>query len=102
MEYARDQLYLSADAFFRVGRINTMKLSPDAAIAVCVQAAERGLLISRIEGGIWHGATFEARLDCIWDGRDPPIKESEAALNNARAADFIRGETSVHNAFVIT
>jgi hypothetical protein len=36
-------------------------------------AAQHGLVVVRIEEGIWHSPGFEARLDCIWDGADSAI-----------------------------
>ena len=79
-----------------------MKLSADAAIEVCLVAADHGLVVARIEGGIWHHPGFEARVDCIWDGSDPPISPSGAVSNNKRAASFIAEERSEHDSFVIT
>ncbi|GBQ58978.1 hypothetical protein AA0313_1948 [Acetobacter indonesiensis NRIC 0313] len=86
-----------------------MKLTPQAAMSVCKSAAKRGVLIWRIEGGIKHlpstefpcGA-FEARLDCIWDGPNPPMSMQEAAIVNRQAYDFIKEESLNHNAFIIT
>jgi hypothetical protein len=100
MEHNR--LYDSAADYFSLNGHAVMYLTPDAAIEVCVQAAQRGLLVVRIEGGIWHAPGFEARLDCIWDGADPPIDLENAMANNARAAEDIRRERAVHSAFVIT
>jgi Colicin-E5 Imm protein len=79
-----------------------MKLTPSAASSVCREAADHNLVIARIEGGIWHAPGFEARLDCIWDGLDPPMVREAAIENNNRAADFIRSESGRHNAFVLT
>jgi len=79
-----------------------MKLSADAAIAVCERAGQHGLIIARIEGGIWHFPGFEARLDCIWDGVDPPVDDGVAEQNNLAAAEFIRSESEVHDVFVVT
>lgn len=79
-----------------------MKLSPTAALSVCNEATARGLVVARVEGGMWHSPGFEARLDCIWDGTDPPIEIEEANTNNRRAADFVRNESDVHSVFVIT
>mgnify|MGYP006361800099 CR=1 FL=1 len=79
-----------------------MKLSTDAAIAVCEQAAARGLVVGRVEGGFWHAPGFEARLDCIWDGVDPPVDFNAAEKNNILAANFIRSERASHDVFIIT
>ncbi|WP_244102159.1 hypothetical protein [Burkholderia ambifaria] len=73
MNIDRSRVYDSADDFFSLDGSIVMKLSTEAAIAVCEQAAQHGLVVARIEGGIWHFPGFEARLDCIWDGADPPI-----------------------------
>lgn len=79
-----------------------MKLSANAAIAVCERASQHGLVIARIEGGIWHTPGFEARLDCIWDGVEPPVDIGAAERNNLAAAEFIRSESEAHDVFVVT
>lgn len=94
--------YDSSDDFFSIGGNVVMKLSADAAIAVCERASQRGLVIARIEGGIWHSPGFEARLDCIWDGVDPPVDIGAAEQNNLAAAEFIRSEREAHDVFVVT
>lgn len=94
--------YDSSDDFFALNGSVVMKLSVHAAITVCEQAAKRGLVVARIEGGIWHYPGFEARLDCIWDGADPPVDVSSAEQNNLAAAEFIRSESNVHDVFVVT
>ncbi|WP_084152375.1 colicin immunity protein [Burkholderia sp. A1] len=102
MQIDLQRRYESADDFFSFGGSVVMKLSADAAIAVCERAAQHGLAIARIEGGIWHFPGFEARLDCIWDGVDPPVDVGAAEQNNLVAADFIHSETQVHDVFVVT
>lgn len=94
--------YDSSNDFFALGGSVVMKLSTNAAIAVCESAAEHGLVIARVEGGIWHIPGFEARLDCIWDGVDPPVDRRLAEQNNRTAAAFIRLEGEVHDVFVLT
>jgi hypothetical protein len=98
----RKKLYSSAKDFFIFKGSIVMKLTPDAAIDVCECAVESGLVIARIEGGIWHFPGFEARLDCIWDGVSPPVDFDVAERNNIAAANFIREERAVHDAFIIT
>jgi|SRR5688572_14471923 len=97
----RNRLYDSAADYFRLNGNAIMKLTPEAAIDVCLEAAQRGLVVVRIEGGIWHSPGFEARLDCIWDGAEPPIDLENAIANNARAAEDIRRERVIHGAFII-
>ena len=94
--------YDSSDDFFALGGSVVMKLSAAAAIAVCEHATRYGLVITRVEGGIWHSPGFEARLDCIWDGVDPTVNVSVAESNNKTAAEFIRSESQAHDAFVVT
>jgi len=65
--------YAEAGDFFSLRGSIVMKLTTEAAVGACEQAAQQGLLISRIEGGIWHTPGFEARIDCIWDGAEPPL-----------------------------
>ncbi|TDY26119.1 colicin-E5 Imm protein [Paraburkholderia sp. BL6665CI2N2] len=79
-----------------------MRLSTDAAIAVCREAAKRGLAISRIEGGIWHHPGFEARVDCIWDSSTISTNMQAAHENNLAAIEFIISEQPEHDTFIIT
>jgi len=102
MNIDRSRIYDSADDFFSLDGSIVMKLSTDAAVAVCERAAQHGLVVARIEGGIWHFPGFEARLDCIWDGADPPIDLDAAERNNQRAAEFIRSESPPHDVFLVT
>jgi hypothetical protein len=96
------RLYDAAEDFFDLKGSVVMKLTPAAAIEVCKEAARRGLVVARIEGGIWHNPGFEARLDCIWDGADPPLDRQEAEANNVLAAEFVRSESGIHGAFILT
>ena len=102
MKAQRNVLYDSAQRFFDSEGSGLMKLSADAAIRVCLTATSRGLIVARVEGGIWHHPGFEARVDCIWDGADPPIDPTAAEANNQAAADFIREECREHDVFVVT
>jgi hypothetical protein len=102
MKIDLERRYDSSDNFFSLGGSIVMKVSADAAVAICEGAAERGLVVGRIEGGIWHAPGFEARLDCIWDGVDPPVDQKTAEQNNRAAAEFVRSERVAHDVFVIT
>ncbi|MYM90340.1 colicin immunity protein [Rugamonas sp. FT82W] len=102
MNTPRDVLFESAADFYLLEGSVWMRLSPTAAVEVCLSAAKNGKVVARIEGGIWHAPGFEARHDCIWDGLDPPISEADAHLNNLSAADFIREEMTMHTAFILT
>ena len=102
MKIDRQRRYDSADDFFSLGGSIVMKLSTNAAIEVCLRAAQHGLVVARIEGGIWHAPGFEARIDCIWDGDDPPVGVGVAEENNLAAAEFIRSETRGHDVFIVT
>jgi hypothetical protein len=95
------QFALSEDFFANDGSV-VMVLTPSAAIEVCELAAQRGLIVARVEGGIWHAPGFEPRGNCIWDGANPPINEALAAENNLEAASFIRSESHQHSAFILT
>jgi hypothetical protein len=96
------KLYDNSADFFGLGGNAIMKLDREAALDLCLQAATRELVLIKIEGGIWRNGKFEARLDAIWDGSDPPLSRGEAGENNARAADFIRSTAAGYNAFVAT
>lgn len=102
MMLQRNALYESSDEYFSLSGSAVMKLTTPAASAVCRAAAGNGLVIVRIEGGIWHRPGFEARIDCIWDGADPPIDQQQCRANNAHAAEFVESASSVNDAFVIT
>ncbi|HWA19737.1 MAG TPA: colicin immunity protein [Devosia sp.] len=81
-----------------------MYLTADAALGVCAAAATRGLLIYRIEGGIWHeGRGCEMRLGAIWDSRvEPPVDVTEANASNLRLASLIRDEPENCDTFVLS
>ncbi|MCA8150842.1 colicin immunity protein [Burkholderia contaminans] len=96
------RLYVSPKDFFELGGSVVMKVSAEAAFAICVSAVKHGLVVVRVEGGIWHNPGFEARSDCIWDGVDPPVSHDVAEVNNLVAAKFIQAERQEHDAFVIT
>lgn len=102
MSVDRQRLYDGERDYFDLGGSAVMKLSRSAAIGVCRNAVARGLLVVRIEGGINRDRTFEARLDAIWEGADPPIDADTAEQNNSRAANFIRSQGQDYNAFIIT
>ncbi|MBY5841089.1 hypothetical protein J3P71_19350 [Rhizobium leguminosarum] len=96
--YGHWEVHVDAEDFFRMKRIS---ITPDAAVEVCRLATERGLLISRIEGGLGDARGFESRLDCIWDGDDPPVDCHRMHQNNFHAATYVREKAGSHNAFVI-
>jgi hypothetical protein len=96
------KLYHAGNDFFDRDGNAVMKLSRETAIAVCLDAAGQGLLVLGIEGGIWSDGTFEARLDAVWDGANPPVTKDDASENNRAAADFIRSQPQSYNAFIIT
>ncbi len=75
-----------------------MVLTLDAAIEVVRAAGDRGLTTGRVEGGIWDGACFEARLDCIWDV--PDELDSTSAARSAE--EFIKSESDEHNAYIVS
>ena len=102
MKGNRSKLYNSSDDFFELEGNAVMKLTSNAAQEACKRAIEYNVVVVRVEGGIWHNPGFEARLDCIWDGIDPPIAKSEAVVNNSKALKFIIEESNLHDAFIIT
>lgn len=77
MNSTREMLFENATDFFSLEGSVWMRLSPTAAVEICMTAATHGRIVARIEGGIWHSPGFEARLDCTWDGAYPPISENE-------------------------
>ncbi|MDF1585606.1 colicin immunity protein [Marinimicrococcus flavescens] len=101
MRVDENKLYESGDDFFNLEGNWLMLMTPDAAVDACMKAVDRGIVVVRVEGGIWHSDTgpFEMRYDCIWDGDDPPMNSENALENNVRAADFIRSMN--YNAFIL-
>ncbi|SDR49199.1 Colicin-E5 Imm protein [Paraburkholderia fungorum] len=79
------RLYVSPNDFFELGGSVVMKVSAEAAVAIFISAAEHGLGVARVEGGIWHAPGFKARSDCIWDGADPPVSQDVAEVKNLAA-----------------
>lgn len=102
MKGDRTRLYNFANEFYDLDGSVVMKLSPIAAIDVCRTAAAHGLVIARIEGGMWHNPGFEARYDCIWDGASPPVTLAVAEKNNGEAERFIEQAMENHDAFILT
>jgi hypothetical protein len=102
MKGDKSKIYSSADDFYALEGNYIMILKPYAALEVCQSALSRGLLISRIEGGVWDGRRFQPMGDCIWDGVDPPVQGGVALINNAKACGFIEEASKEHNAFVLT
>lgn len=94
------KLYQNSEDFFVLKGSAVMKLSPDAAIPVCLKATELGLLVACVEGFLVHDIGYESRLDCIWDAKKWLRDDPET--NNSLAAEFIQSELSVHGAFIVT
>jgi len=102
MTVDRSKLYNGSSDFFELNGSAIMKLSRSAALGVCQEAASKNAIIVRIEGGFKQGKAFEARLDCIWDGIDPPYTPEAAIKNNLRGAAYIERSSVEHNAFIVT
>jgi hypothetical protein len=102
MAFDHSRVYDSSEDFFALDGSCVMMLTTKAAIESCERAAECGFLVARVEGGIWRNPGFEARLDCIWDGLNPPVDRDTAEENNHIAAVFILSESAVHDVFVLT
>lgn len=102
MTIDRQKLYDQSSDFLALDGSAAMKLSRQAAMGLCTDAAAHGFVLVKVEGGIWANGTFEARLDAIWDGADPPLARAEAQQNNLRAARFIRSCDQAYNAFILT
>lgn len=102
MAIDREKRYEEAELFFCLEGSVTMRLSRTAAMNVCQQAAAKGVLIIRVEGGRWLAPGFEARLDGIWEGESVPVSAEEASRNNERARAFIQSRPSMFDAFILT
>lgn len=102
MQFERNRLFDTPRDFFDFKGTAAMKLTSAATQEVCQQAIEFGLLVIRIEAGIWHNPGFEARVDGIWDGVDLPVTAAAAIANNRAASDFVRDGCPSYNAFIVT
>jgi hypothetical protein len=102
MSVDRSRLYTRGDDFYELNGSVSMRLSAGAAIEVCRSAASHGLVVARVEGGIWRNPGFESRLDCIWDGVDPPVDLERTSINNAAAAEFVASMGETHDVFILT
>ena len=102
MSVDRQKLYENAEDFFALDGSAVMKLSRHAAKEVCSRAATKELVVVKLEGGIWNDRKFEARLDAIWDGLDPPADPDSAHRNNLLAVTFIQSADPAYNAFILT
>jgi hypothetical protein len=92
-----------AAARFAAGGNRTMYLTADAALRVCRTAAQRELLVYRVEGGIWHHPGFEARLDAIWDSQiGAPVSAESVQQSNERLAMLIEQDPAGCDAFVVS
>jgi len=98
----RQKLYDRVEDFFDLDGNAGMKLTRPAAIGLCLAAVSKELVVVKVEGGIWSDGQFEARLDAIWDGLDPPLGQEKAKENNLKAANFIKSVPAIDNAFLIT
>ncbi len=87
---------------FTVARMKAMLLTPNAAIQACRKASEMGWIIARVEGGVWQNPGFMSRIDCIWDGSDPPATPKSAHENNLAAARFIEQSVDNQDVFILT
>lgn len=77
-------------------------MTVEGARGVCQSAADRELIVVRIEAGYLEGQSFEARLDGIWDGQDPPVDVESVTENNQDALAYIEKMSTEYNGFVIT
>jgi hypothetical protein len=98
----RQKLYDRVEDFFDLNGNAGMKLTREAAIRLCLATAAKELVVVKLEGGIWRSGQFEARLDAIWDGLDPPLDQETTEENNLNAANFIRSAIGSVNAFIVT
>jgi hypothetical protein len=100
----KSKIYGDPEDFFRLKGNVIMTLTPSAAQKVCLLAAERGLTIIGVDGGIIRDdGKIQSRIDCSWCTQNPPPLSKEAAhRNNMRAYDDIEMEKKVHDAFLLT
>lgn len=94
--------YDNAEDFFILHGHARMILMPETAKEVCRLCTEKGIVVGRVEGGIWHYPGFEARLDSIWDGENYTTDVDIIKKNNLLAIENIDEEMAVHDAFIIT
>ncbi|MDG6896185.1 hypothetical protein [Volucribacter amazonae] len=89
--------------FFHLNGNAIIKLTPSAAIELCYFCTENNLIVGYIEGGIWRNKLFQARIDCIW-GSSLSSNSTKSSIrdNNRLAIKFIKEESDIHNAFILT
>jgi hypothetical protein len=102
MQNHRALLHSSAEALFNRQGSAWLKLTREAARTACLQASDRGYAVVRIEAGIWRNPGFEARVDGIWDGANPPLGQKEANAQNLQAARNIEHEQAEYDTFILT
>lgn len=89
--------------FFHLNGNAVMKLTPSAAIELCSFCTKNNLIVGYIEGGIWKNKLFQARIDCIWGSSlSDNFTQISIEDNNRLAIEFIKEESDIHNAFVLT
>jgi len=98
--FDRSKLYSNFSDFYEKQGNNVMKLTPDAAKKVCCESVKHNLIVSRIEGGIWHDPGFEMRLDCIWD-RDESLDGCPILACKA-ANKFITEKAEKYDVFIVS
>lgn len=84
----RQKLYQDSEDFFALKGSALIKLSPNAAISVCLKVSELGLLVACVEGILVHDIGYESKLDCILDAKKWLRDDPE--LNNSLAVEFIQ------------
>lgn len=88
-------IYSDPSLLYKFENIQSLKFRRQAAIEICNTAANGGFFVIRWEGGIWHSARFEARLDSICDSqlriryKPYPISFRDIDSNNYRVAGII-------------
>jgi hypothetical protein len=94
-------LYENSEDFFNLNGSNWMRLTREAAQKVCKQSIDKNLIITWVDGGIWHFPGFEPR-DAVWYSQKNTIGSLEdLKRNNLSALKSINDEMIEINVFII-
>ena len=102
MKVNRQKLYHRGADFFALDGNAVMKLSREAAIEACLDAASQGLIAIKIEGGI--GPTVHSKPEWMRFGTGPirRLKEKMRMKTISQQRTSFGSQDPSYNAFIIT
>ncbi|WP_338556854.1 colicin transporter [Erwinia sp. E_sp_B04_7] len=101
--FNRSIAYGSSEEFFKLNGNSAMKLTPLAAKAVCIKAAQYGYYVARVEAGHWIGQGFRPDMSATWDAKAQLIKDKNFHENDKLAvSNVVQDQHEGYEAFMIT